>query len=223
MQRYYQGQLDFFCAIYAVINALAALYGINLSQARSLLATMLSDISLHPGLWQATLANKTDFHWLAEHMLLACSRGNSYPVRVTRVFTFDRQIPETAADLANARAYSEAPYDYDLRKPENASVIWGTFASFLPQLEAQPRAGTARRVAILRFHRYMRFVEEPVVSHWSVADRIHNGILHLRDASKEESALYSLDPAVTVFAPESISETRNVRIEPESVYFIERR
>jgi hypothetical protein len=49
------------------------------------------------------------------------------------------------------------------------------------------------------------------------------GILHLRDAIKEESALYSLDTAVTVFAPELISDTHTVRIEPESVFFIERR
>lgn len=223
MQRYYQGQLDFFCAIYAVINALTALYGLNLSQARTLFATMLSDIAGHPGLWHATLTNKTDFHWLTEHMLHACTKGQSYPVRVFRPFTFERDLSEKAADLGNARAYSEASYDYDLRKPENAPVLWQAFTQFLPDLPTQPRAGTARRVAILRFHRYMRFVEEPVVSHWSVADRRHEGILHLRDASKEESALYSLDPAVTVFAPELISETQNVRIEPESIYFIERR
>lgn len=223
MQRYYQGQLDFFCAIYAVINALTALYGLNLSQARALFATMLSDISTHPGLWHATLMNKTDFHWLTEHMLHACGKGQSYPVRAFRPFTHERDLSENAANLESARAYSETPFDYDLKKPENAPVLWQAFTQFLPGLAAQPRAGTARRVAILRFHRYVRFVEEPVVSHWSVADRHHEGILHLRDASKEESALYSLNPAVTVFAPELISDTHNVRIEPESIYFIERR
>lgn len=223
MQRYYQGQLDFFCAIYAVINALTALYGLNLSQARALLATILSDISTHPGLWHATLLNKTDFHWLVEHMLIACVKGHSYPVGAFRPFTLDRELPEAAADLKNARVYIETPYDYDLRKPEKAPVLWKAFTDFLPRLESRPKAGTARRVAILRFHRYMRFVEDPVVSHWSVADSHYNDLLYLRDASKEESALYSLDPAVTVFAPELISDTHTVRIEPESIYFIERR
>lgn len=223
MQRYYQGQLDFFCAIYAVINALTALYGLTLSQARALLATILSDISTHPGLWQATLLNKTDFHWLTEHMLIACVKGHSYPVRVFRPFALDREIPEAAVDLNNARVYTETPHNDALGKPENTPVLWKAFTDFLPELETQPKTGTARRVVILRFHRYMRFVEDPVVSHWSVADRHYNDLLHLRDASKEESALYSLDPAVTVFAPELISDTRNVRIEPESIYFIERR
>lgn len=223
MQRYYQGQLDFFCAIYAVINALTALYGLTLAQARALLATMLSDISTYPDLWHATLLNKTDFHWLTEHMLIACIKGHSYPVRAFRPFTSDREIPETAVDLTNARVYTEASCDDALGKPENAHVLWKAFTTFLPELETQPKPGNARRVAILRFHRYMRFVEDPVVSHWSVTDRHYNGLLHLRDASKEESALYSLDPAVTVFAPELISDTHNVRIEPESIYFIERR
>lgn len=223
MQRYHQGQLDFFCAIYAVTNALTALYGLNLTQARTLFATTLSDISAHPGLWRATLTNKTDFHWLIEHMLLACARGRSYRARVFRPFTLERELPESAAGLENARAYTEIPYDQALRKPENAPVIWRAFKDFLPEAETQPKAGTAKQVAILRFHRYMRFVEHPVVSHWTVADRRRNGILHLRDASREENALYSLDPKVTIFAPEQVSETYTVRIEPESVYFIERR
>ena len=69
----------------------------------------------------------------------------------------------------------------------------------------------------------MRFVDEPVVSHWSVGDHHLGGVFHLRDASKEENALYSLDKAVTVFSPELITDKRNVRIEPGSVFFVERR
>lgn len=223
MQRYYQGQLDFFCAIYAVTNALTALYGLNLSRARALLGTTLADISAYPDLWRATLANGTDFHWLIEHMLLACAKGHSYPVRVFRPFTIERELSESAADLGNARIYREAPYDYDLQKPESAPLFWRAFADFLPETAVQPLAGSAKRVAILRFHRYMRFMEQPAVSHWTTADRRHGGLLLLRDASKEENALYSIDPETTVFASEFVSETRTVRIEPESIYFIERR
>lgn len=222
MQRYYQGQLDFFCAIYAVINALTALYGLSLSQARALFASMLSDISGHPGLWKATLSNGTDFHWLTEHMLLACARGQSYPIRVFRPFTETHELSESAADLAAARSYCEAPLDEISHRPENAPALWKAFTDFLPQSEMPPKSGTARRVAVLRFHRYMRFFENPVVSHWTVADRHQNDVLHLRDASKEENALYSLARNATVFSPELVSPEQNVRVEPESVYFIER-
>lgn len=223
MQRFYQGQLDFFCAIYAVINALTALYGINLTQGRALFASMLSDISLHPGLWRATLANKTDFHWLTAHMLLGCSKGASYPVRVFRPFTIERELPENAADLTLARAYNENPLDEQFCFPESAPAIWTELEKWIPTGNEQPRAGTARRVAILRFHRYMRFVREPVVSHWSVVDRRSGGLFHLRDASMEKNALYSLDKNITVFDPDFVTDTLNVSIEPHSVYFVERR
>lgn len=222
MQRFHQGQLDFFCAVYAVINALNALYGINLTQARTLFATILSDISRHPALWHITLTNNTDFHWLVAHMLLGCRKGASYPVRVFRPFMREREIPESAAELADACSFILEADGAVLFHPQNAAPAWAALEKWLPETAARPRAGTARRVALVRFHRYMRHVEAPVVSHWSVMDYREGGTFHLRDASKEENALYSLDRAVTVFAPALVTEKHTVRIEPESVYFVER-
>ncbi len=218
MQRFYQGQLDFFCAAYAVINALTALHGITLTQARALLATALSDISHHPDLWKATLNNDTDFHWLAEYMLLWCSKGSSYPVSVMRPFAPERDIPESAGDLALAR-----PYRDPVPSTPDSVLIWSALEDWLPSTRVQPRAGSARRAAILRFHRYIRFVPSPVVSHWSVTDCHHEGVFQLRDASKEENALYCIDRDATVFAPELVTEKSPVRVEPESIFFLERR
>lgn len=218
MQRFYQGQLDFFCAAYAVINTLTALYGISLTQARALLASVLTDTARHPTLWKATLYNETDFHWLAEYMLLACSKAPSYPIRVFRPFAAAREIPETAIDLTHASALAApAPVITD------PDIIWPALEEWLPATQVQPRAGSARRAAILRFHRYIRYVQNPVVSHWSVMDCHHAGVFQLRDASKEESALYSLDRDICVFTQELVSEKCSVRIEPESLFFIERR
>lgn len=218
MQRFYQGQLDFFCAAYAVVNTLTALYGISLSQARALLASALTDVARHHPLWQATLYNETDFHWLTEYMLLACSKSPSYPLRVFRPFASVREIPETALDLSQASAHATpGPVVTD------ADCIWSGLEEWLPATQVQPRAGSARRAAILRFHRYIRYVPNPVVSHWSVMDCHHEGVFQLRDASKEESALYSLARDMCVFVPELISEKYSVRIEPESLFFIERR
>lgn len=218
MQRFYQGQLDFFCAIYAVINALTALYAINLSQARSLFATALADIAKHPVLWRATLCNETDFHWLTDYLLLACGKIPSYPVRATRPFADRTEIPESAANLAGIptqRTTSAAVTDPD--------VIWAALEDWLPRTRTQPRAGSARHVAILRFHRYIRYLDQPIVSHWSMMDCHHDGVFQLRDASKEENALYSLDRDESVFAEQFVSGKKPVLIEPESVYFVERR
>lgn len=218
MQRFYQGQLDFFCAAYAVVNTLTALYGISLSQARALLASILSDVSRQPELWRATLYNDTDFHWLAEYMLLACGKASSYPVQVFRPFAAQREIPESAANLAAAKAYIDPP----LSVPDT-DTAWAALEEWLPATGTQPRAGSARRAVMLRFHRYVRFVPDPVVSHWSVMDCHHAGLFQLRDASKEENALYSLDKECCVFAREAVSEKHPVRIEPDSLFFIERR
>ena len=217
MQRFYQGQLDFFCAAYAVINAMAALYGINLSQARALLASALTDVSKHPDLWQAMLYNETDFHWLADYMLLACNKSASYPMWAFRPFAEPRSIPETAANLAEAKAFITPGV-----AANSSNEIWSALESWLPDTRVQPRAGSARRVALLRFHRYIRYLGKPVVSHWSMTDCHHAGLFLLRDASKEENALYSIDRDMTVFDEREVSETFPVRIEPESLYFIER-
>ena len=222
MQRFHQGQLDFFCTIYAVINALTALYGITLTQARALFATILSDISAHQRLWRMTLNNKTDFHWLASHMLLAASKGMSYPLRVFRPFMSDQELPESAGNLALAVAYNDEALAGKILYPENEAACWSAFEEWLPLTGTQPKAGTAKRVAVLRFHRYMHFTDEPVVSHWSVADHHIGGTFYLRDASKEENALYSLDKTAAVFAPEMLSGRQNVHIEPSSVFFVER-
>lgn len=220
MQRFYQGQLDFFCAIYAVVNALTALYGINLTQARALFASILYDISRYPDLWRTTLANKTDFHWLAAHMLLACGKGSSYPLTVFRPFADEQALPESAADLGLAEAYAAPSPRANALEPR---LIWSALEDWLPATRVQPRAGSARRVAVLRFHRYIRYVETPIISHWTVADHHHGGVLHLRDASKEDNALHSLGSEVTAFTTEQVSEERTIRIEPESVFFLERR
>lgn len=225
MQRYYQGQLDFFCAIYAVINALTALYSLTLAQARVLLASMLSDVSKQPDIWRATLENKTDFHWLAEHMLLACGKGASYPVKVFRPFSAMRDIPESAADLREAKPYADIGLaeDFQGSGPERAEIIWSKLEDWLDYSDEQPQSGTVWRVAVLRFHRYIQYLEAPVVSHWSVADRRSNGLICLRDASKEENAIYSFTKSATAFSKEDVSASRTVRIEPESVFFVERR
>ena len=218
MQRFYQGQLDFFCAAYAVINAMTAMYGINLSQARALLASALADVSRHPVLWQATLYNETDFHWLADYMLFACNKSITYPIRVSRPFAELHAIPETAANLAEAK-----PFIAPSATSNNPDEIWSALENWLPDTPGQPKAGSARRVVLLRFHRYIRYVNKPIVSHWSMMDCHHVGIFTLRDASKEENALYSIDRDMTVFDERQISEKFPVRIEPNSLYFIERR
>ncbi len=223
MQRYYQGQLDFFCAVYAVINALTAMYGLNLTQARMLFATVLHDVSKYPSLWLATLENKTGFYWLVSYMLQAAGRGSSYPVRAFRPFVTDGSIPGDAADLDLAAPYAVHEDPGAFRNPDQADAVWQRFGDWLLPAREAPRPGSVTKTAILRFHRYIPFMPGPVISHWTVADHAFAGALHLRDASKEERALHSLERSGTVLHPDRVDEGHSVLIEPESVFFLEKR
>ncbi len=224
MQLFYQGQLDFFCAIYAVINALTAMFGLNLAQARSLLASTLNSVSEHPHLWEATLENKTDFYWLTEYMLAGCHKGATRPLFVYRPFApgGPAEVPETACDLAAALAYRPQTPQNRFARQEGEDAVWSALEEWLPPLAGAPAAGTARRVGLLRFHRYVPYMKDPIISHWSTADRFVAGTTHLRDASKEESALRALTRPQTAVHESLVCASRSVLLEPESIFFLER-
>ena len=222
MHRYYQGQLDFFCALYAIINAMTALFNLNLMQARALFATALNDISQHPELWHATLENKTDFHWLVAYLLDGASRGPSYPLRVHRPFAEEKGIPESASNLACAKLFTHTGTPETFLSPREAGVFWQTMQKWLMPASSPPPSGSVRHAAILRFHRYIPYMREPAISHWTVADHFYDDKIRLRDASMEERSLHSLGRSVTALHPDLVSERRDVRIEPESVFFIEK-
>lgn len=85
MKAYHQGQLDFFCAVYAFINSMRLMFGIQLTQARGMLAVALQEISAQPLLWDALLHNRTDHHWVAAYMLGRFCGPGGLPVRAARL------------------------------------------------------------------------------------------------------------------------------------------
>lgn len=96
MTPYHQGQLDFFCAVYAYINGVRLLYGAQLTQAREILATALSEISARPALWHALITNNTDHHWVLPYMLGRFSASGPLALKLGL-------LPEKPpADLQNA-------------------------------------------------------------------------------------------------------------------------
>ncbi len=224
MQLYYQGQLDFFCALYAVINALTAMFGLNLAQARGLLASTLEETSRHPDLWRATLENKTDFYWLTSYMLAGCHRGSPWPLFVYRPFapSGPEELPESARDLSAAALRHPEAEKARFADGKEEQAVWSALEAWLPSLPEAPVAGAARRVALLRFHRYVPYMKEPIISHWSVGERFYGGTVHLRDASKEESALRALAGTQTAVHENGLGSNKNVLLEAESLFFLER-
>lgn len=85
MNAYHQGQLDYFCAVYTVINALRLTHGIGLTDSREIFATALKEISAKPELWQALLDNNTDHHWVIRYLLGRFCHKGAWPLRVARL------------------------------------------------------------------------------------------------------------------------------------------
>ena len=69
MKIYHQGQLDFFCAIYAVINAIGITHGMSLQDGRHILATCINELAEHKKILETLTTNATDHHWIVGYLL----------------------------------------------------------------------------------------------------------------------------------------------------------
>ena len=69
LKPFYQGKLDTFCAIYAVLNALRLTHGIRTTKARDILNSTLMSLSCRPADLQAVLNQQTDYISLVDQIL----------------------------------------------------------------------------------------------------------------------------------------------------------
>lgn len=69
MQPFYQGKIDNFCAVYAVLNALQVLFSIGPLQARKIFNRVLYAQSADPDMFARILEHRTDYVSLVDFML----------------------------------------------------------------------------------------------------------------------------------------------------------
>ncbi len=214
MQPYHQGQLDFLCPVYAVINLLSSLFPLNLSRGREILASTLEDISAHPRLWDATLRNKTDFYWLTPYVLARTRTAYRYPIRVFRPFGPTPQedpLPPGCLDLESAALYCPEEENQGFSHPE----VWDALEQWFS------KGGEKRRV-LLRFQRFLPYTEDPVIRHWTVGESMRNNALRFRDASRDSGAVFALKRQDTDIDARPEKRRHLLVLEPASLYFIER-
>lgn len=85
---FYQGKLDTFCAIYAVLNALRLTHSIRVLKARNILNETLMALATSPEVFRAVLEQETDYCTLVDGMLRAQSRV--FPLDVRQPFGTDQ-------------------------------------------------------------------------------------------------------------------------------------
>ena len=220
MRRYFQGTLDFSCGMYAVMNALALIYNLDLSGGRRIFSETVLSLSEEPALWKHFLRNETDHYWLVRYMLQrwCCSR----PWKFTMFQPFsDSLLPvEDGLDLHRAEIFlpeseqDDGPLAAETARKE-ALAVWSTAEGWIGEKAAAP----PNRTALLRFHRFYANSFQPVVSHWTTVSHLENDVLHLHDACSEPTALVALEKNALLPADGSRSQ---LRIVPESLMLLER-
>ena len=84
MQPFYQGKLDVFCAIYAVLNGLRLTHGLRTLKARDIFHETLLALAENKTAFKAVLDQQTDYIPLVDAMLQV--HALNYPLRVQAPF-----------------------------------------------------------------------------------------------------------------------------------------
>lgn len=219
MRRYLQGTLDFCCGIYAVLNALSCLYSIDLNAGRTMFRETLLEFSACENVWRRFLANDTDHYWVVRHMLGRWCSG-AYAATVSQPFSDALAIRDESLRFASMYL----PENDNPEGPDSladcyaqAAEVWGTLRSELPRRSRGNM--TSGRVGVLRFHRFLPGVPQPVVSHWTTVKDVTEQAVMLHDASAEQGALFTLDKGTLM---PFIKRRPLVRIVPESIVILSR-
>ncbi len=226
---FHQGQLDVFCAVYAVINALRAVHPLAMGQARRLFNEVLLDLARDAEGLRTVLYNATDHDALVRAVLDRASR-DVVALRVTRPFAAapalrvtgrvgpdasggPRSAARSGAHNKHNSHTSHTSHAPDATPQPTPRALWQTLTGWLSDGHA--------RGAVLRFHRYLPFRGDPVVSHWTAAGRLLGETLFLHDSSREANAVHQIEQGGFVTAPEHLSDDRLLLVEPRCLYLLE--
>jgi hypothetical protein len=244
---YHQGHLDFFCAVYALINALRLTHGLRLEQAREILNRTLLEISQKPPLWTAFLQDQTDFYWLVDYILGRFCRRGRLALRMAKLPPFPAR-PEAEQGLLQLKPENpphvpleelreehlfrrEAKFEspgLTSSRPERGwriQDLWPFLRDWLPErgfFSSRQEEKTQERCLLLRFHRFLPSQALPLISHWSTGWFFFRGTLQLYDCTQNKEGTQSLPPQECALYREDLEQGRLLLLEPESIYFLEK-
>lgn len=89
LKPFYQGKVDTFCAIYAVLNALRLTHGIRVDKARDILNETLLALATSPKTFRAVLEQTTDYRDLVDSMLRV--QAKRYPLEVVQPYAVSQR------------------------------------------------------------------------------------------------------------------------------------
>lgn len=124
LKPFYQGKLDAFCAIYAVLNGLRLTHKVRTNRARDLLNETLLGLAARPAAFKAFLTQQTDYVALVDSMLTVIAK--KFPLEVIKPFP----------NLADKALFWQKCHDWlnpDGRVAENRAIIFRFSKYFKPE------------------------------------------------------------------------------------------
>lgn len=214
LKPFYQGKLDTFCAIYAVLNALRLTHGIRVLKARDILNETLLGLARQPEALAAVLTQETDYMALVDSMLRVQSRALLLEVHAPFRAADGSPVAATPDEFWRACQEWLAPCRGSQTAPKDHPAQPGRSGKPGREDKAQGRA------IIFRFLRHLTPEGGPVNRHWTTADSVSDEVLHLFDCSHEAEAILNIRRGSFVTRPEQVSRERLLHIQPESARFV---
>ncbi len=206
MKPFYQGKIDVFCAIYAVLNGLKITHNIRSSQARGILHQTLMALSHNPRVLLTVLEQKTDYIPLVDAILN--TQCQKIPLTVKSPFPDSSHM--FAADNESVWQSMKqwlSPNMFEQKAPTTA-------------LKNSKQEPSTQRAAIFRFLRYNSPDADPVNRHWTTAYIMDDTTLYFFDCSLEHDGVYHVTRRNFVTSPQDIDEDNLYCIEPHSIRFL---
>ena len=114
---------------------------------------------------------------------LGCA-GSGQRLEVPSLEPEDFSIPPSCLFLPETEKPRGPASLFAARK--EVETVWQSMEEWL----SDSRSKAEKRTILLRFHRFLPAYEPPVVSHWTTAGSLCNGVLGLHDASAEKGSIF---------------------------------
>ncbi|MEZ6853286.1 hypothetical protein [Halodesulfovibrio aestuarii] len=198
MEALFQGKLDNFCALYAVLNAMQRTHGINHWEARKLFHAGLLSFSRDAESWENIVCNRTDY--IAEvQSFINLIRSEGTSIHYTQPF------PDGKASIADVLKVVKAWSPVEQGK--------GT--------SLYEKAGG--KGVVLQFKRFLPFRGAPLITHWTAVKEFVGSEIRFIDSSLEKNATYALPQNGFCTREDELKQSQLFMVNPATIFLLEAR
>lgn len=206
-----QGDIDLFCAAYAVINALRKLYNVQLLEGRHLLRDALLDAAQNLDFFQDLLDQKTDYvSWVDSMLDVQCRKGL---LRVEKPF-YNAPLPAKCYETTNLKPADLAAIPATIRPMPAPEAVWKKMFTWLHD--------NPQHCLVFQFVRFLLLKDNfLLIRHWTCCGEVENSALVFYDCSRDRTGMYRLSEA-QIITDERDGSAEKVLVPPHTIRCLEK-